>query len=1177
MADVANQVLRTAQDAQVRAAEAEVFDGYDDKTGAPIVMEGARPAVSLETVGDRPVVYTGSDVKGDTKKPGKIDLLGVTKDLGEGIVETPAALVSGATKAVNEAVDLIDGMGDALQRTIPLPGVQITDENGKFDPKLLGPADMTARTEAEQFVGDVPNVAPPIDSNTGRFVEGIGQFLTGFAAGGKMLNGVKAAGAVAQGVKAAAQGAISDFAFFDGQAENLSKMIQGTALANPVTEFLATDEETPDLVGRLKHAAEGVGLGALTDAFVSTVRALHAARRAKPAAAAADPLEAQATVAREQFREAAGDPEADHFRSLEDDKLGAAGEELKQAAELQGMGITDASRERVGLNMARVETPDDIEEVIVRTEDMNQDALARAVGYRSWADADAASGGLDGYRLLMERQAGRGFSDVEALAARKTDLAAFGAVRQAARVYQASPTPATAAALRETWVKAYAIHKELIGARAEAARALAVWRMTVDQADAKAAFQQMDRLFSSGGKETADEIAKRVMTIDMVKDPEAATRFLEKSALARGRDMVAEAYQGSLLSSPKTQVVNMVGNTANLAYAIMERAAAGRLSQFLNAQDSVDVAEGAAMAYGAGQGFRDAFRYVFKTMKANADIGLAKATGNATEVERALESKAAVRGDLLRMQGRRDENFEPAITARNAGVQDVPVISQAVDGLGAMVRVFGNAMAFQDDLFKLVNHRAELHAQAVRRAGQEVREGTLPREEMGRRVSEMVDNPTEEMTFAARQAAEDRTFTGAPGKGARIAMNTRRWLNEATPVPVGTMLLPFVNTPANIMGYTFRRTPLAPLFKRYRDAVEAGGAEADLANTQMAMGTMTALMMADYAMSGQVTGAEPTEPSQRELWRRSGIQPYSVKVGDKWVAYNRVEPVGTIMSLGADLAQLFTETPWESDDERQADVDEAVAASGGAIGSMILNKTYLGGVGGLVEYFSDPQRYGEGWLSDLVTPMAAPNIVRDVERIQDPNLREAANVIDRVKARWPGASESLPEKVDLWGRPIMQTSDGGPVYDAFVPIPIRSQDQAPIDKELLRLQADVGMPSKQISIEGIDVGLRNRPDIYNDLVRTAAQEVRIPKYYDMTMYEYLNALVSGKIEDSELYNQKLDSRGVTDRDDDEKTDVIHKVMRDYRDEARDIIKRRYARDLQAMADRKRRSLATAPR
>lgn len=1205
MPDIADHISQDQQDAETKALEADIFDGYDPQTGLPIMAKtlpgGGGAISSMDSVpqpGDTQIkrIYFGEDARQqprehqsptpDAVHNALMDLFrdqpdvqskvkGVLKDVGQGIVETPAAAIGGAVKGINEAVDMLDSLGDAITQKVGGPAW--TPEGG-IQWVAPGQWDATQGTGAQaDMIGGrrVINPTPEPDSATGKFVEGVSQFLTGMAVGGRALKGAKMAEVGGGAVQAAARGAISDFAFFDGKEADLSTLIQGTPLANPVSAMLAVDKDDPELVGRLKRAAEGVGLGALTDGLLTAVRAIRTAKKARPATQVAeDPEAAQAGVAREQYRGIAGDPEGDVYRTARPGadpraKLSEAGAEMDAAG--TGPKRLGEAPERVGLNMARVNTPDDIAEILTRTEDLNQDGLARAVGYRSWAEANAASGGIDGYKLLMQRQAGRAFTDSEALAARKTDLAAWGSVRDAARAYQEMPTPAAAAALRETWVKAYAIHKELLGARAEAARALAVWRMTIDQADAKAAFRQMDAMFNAGGKETAEEIAKRVMLLDAVADPEAAAKFLEKSWMARGRDALAEAYQGALLSSPKSQVVNFLGNSVNLLYAMMERAAAGRLSAMVHPDDAIQASEAAFMGLGAREGIRDALRYAAKVLVANARTGAASLVKDVDGLKRALADKEAARADLLAMTGRKDEVFEPRFTARNLGVEDVPVAAQAVDAVGGLLRSFGGAMAFQDDLFKLVNHRAELYALASRQVAGELREGAVTRDLAGQRIAELVTSPPEEMLDMARRAAEDRTFTAPPGKAASWLLSGRRLMNSG-PLPVGTILMPFVNTPANLMGYAFRRTPLAPLFKRYRDAVAAGGAEAHLARTQMAMGTMVMLLLSDYAASGMVTGGAPADPAQRELWRRSGIQPYSIKIGDKWVAYNRLDPVGTVMSLGADMAQLFAETPLENDDQTVEDVFEAVAATGGAIGQTVLNKTTLTGVSSLIEYLDDPQRYGESWLGSLLSPLV-PNAVRDLERIKDPYLREASNVVDRLLGRVPGASEKLPAKIDLWGDPIRQTSDLGGLYDAFVPVPVTSEHQAPIDKELLRLHADIGMPARQISVDGTSVSLRNRPDIYNDLVRTAAQEVRLPQYYDMTLKEYLNALVTDQIYDAELYHERLDSRGSTRRDDGEKVDMIRSVVRKYREAAGDEIRERYARDLAEMSDRKRRALA----
>ena len=83
--------------------------------------------------------------------------------------------------------------------------------------------------------------------------------------------------------------------------------------------------------------------------------------------------------------------------------------------------------------------------------------------------------------------------------------------------------------------------------------------------------------------------------------------------------------------------------------------------------------------------------------------------------------------------------------------------------------------------------------------------------------------------------------------------------------------------------------------------------------------------------------------------------------------------------------------------------------------------------------------------------------------------------------------------------------------------------------------------------------------------------------YQLVAADDSPGLVSGQVPDSDLYLERLDTRGITSRQDDEKTDMIHKIMRDYRDAAADIIKEKYARDLAEMVDRKRRSLVTEER
>jgi len=170
---------------------------------------------------------------------------------------------------------------------------------------------------------DWTQVTATADTTVGKLIQGVSQFVTGFAATGGLLNGVRAARIAAsahkgltagslllrgttqaarlpgvggalnvagKGAKAiqaggfkanVAKGAITDFAFFDGHDQRMSNMLEGTALDNAVFQFLAADDDDSELEGRFKNALEGMGLGALVDGALVARRKFKAARKAK--------------------------------------------------------------------------------------------------------------------------------------------------------------------------------------------------------------------------------------------------------------------------------------------------------------------------------------------------------------------------------------------------------------------------------------------------------------------------------------------------------------------------------------------------------------------------------------------------------------------------------------------------------------------------------------------------------------------------------------------------------------------------------------------------------------------------------------------------------------------------------------------------------------------------------
>ena len=77
--------------------------------------------------------------------------------------------------------------------------------------------------------------------------------------------------------RAAVAGVAADALAFDGHETRLSNLIQEHPnLANPITEFLAADENDSEIEGRLKSALEGLGLGFAVDGATTAIRAAFA-------------------------------------------------------------------------------------------------------------------------------------------------------------------------------------------------------------------------------------------------------------------------------------------------------------------------------------------------------------------------------------------------------------------------------------------------------------------------------------------------------------------------------------------------------------------------------------------------------------------------------------------------------------------------------------------------------------------------------------------------------------------------------------------------------------------------------------------------------------------------------------------------------------------------------------
>lgn len=215
------------------------------------------------------------------------------RDVGKGALESPRAVIGGIIDATQGAVDFISLLGgDAIRNASRGTALNILSKSIVYDKGTIRIID----TEPGEEPPKLPKISDP-NSVTGKLIRGITEFAAAclpVARGVKLVGtGVnmarvsagksawKAAGLGSKMAIGATEGALTDIIITSQSDQTLSTLLKEVpALQNPVTDFLATDDQSSVLEVKLKAALEGLALGATTDLFVGALRKYKQARTA---------------------------------------------------------------------------------------------------------------------------------------------------------------------------------------------------------------------------------------------------------------------------------------------------------------------------------------------------------------------------------------------------------------------------------------------------------------------------------------------------------------------------------------------------------------------------------------------------------------------------------------------------------------------------------------------------------------------------------------------------------------------------------------------------------------------------------------------------------------------------------------------------------------------------------
>ena len=887
-------------------------------------------------------------------------------------------------------------------------------------------------------------------SVAGKLTKGIAQFMAGFVPALKAVRGIQAIGStskIAMTAKTAVgigtAGGVADLSVFNPYEERLSNMAKDSGIPgfdNAITQYFAADADDPELLARVKQAGEGYVVGKVLEPLVALIGATRkaktvyaeetgmippsqttAAYMTDPATGAKVDVSLDSTVEKPRFTL------KDPVVTIPDD---IAQKDFTNAY-LDGDYEGAAQKLATGINLKSVTSEEGIRDLINGVAHVREMALGKHT--RSWKEAAKAAGKLTPEDAVGLSARTEGL-DIQLINARDTRNAVAYTVRDLANTNKAFPSLSNQAAFDDAARVLTTLSAMVDGSASEVGRALNVLKRQSGGSNlANTISTAMKAQGSNGGRLLSDVIA------DM-PDTTSILRAVKAASMPNWKDAMTEVYINALFSPP-TYFVNALSNTLSIGGAVVERYA-GAVGSTLKGSGELTLREANNYALGLVKGVAEGVQAFSQAWKSNAPV---MGQNNSKFIE---------------------SHHNISFTGASFGIKDgdgfvMEKLGKGLDlagvGLRSMLGGTRSLMA-TDEFFKAIFYRGELAALAQREAQKIGLKAGTPEYLAKIREIELgaskatVGEPYYGLKIASEESAARGTFTEAFGDGGEKLLQGLRHFRSSY------IVLPFVKTPVNLLKYMIRRTPMLAGQSDYMlGEIAAGGARADLAEAQLALGTMYLTTGLSLAAGGYLKGQITSNYTSQRNMTQLGVEQQSYvnpETGEQ-TSLGRLDgnPISFLLFAATvhETASAFLDANAEemTDSELEDGLMDILAIPVGVASKYALNKSWTQGMAQLLDgiKYETMDNYLQKTAGNL---LPAGNTIKWVNKqFEDPYMREASSALDEIRNKIPGLSRTLPPVPDLLGNPSKQKQFGD---SGLNPAPQKVPDSHPVMVELRRLQ-----------------------------------------------------------------------------------------------------------------------------
>ncbi len=263
-----------------------------------------------------------------------------------------------------------------------------------------------------------------------------------------------------------------------------------------------------------------------------------------------------------------------------------------------------------------------------------------------------------------------------------------------------------------------------------------------------------------------------------------------------------------------------------------------------------------------------------------------------------------------------------------------------------------------------------------------------------------------------------------------VGLRMREVLNTASGnLRVGDLMIPFVKTPANVIGAGLEMGGLGLvegvllLPDAVKDIKSGNYVKMDKAIRKIVstgLGWTLAYILSAIFEPEDFIGAYPTSAKERQLMNEKGAMPNSIKINGKWISIDYFGAIGTAL-LGFMYARKY----------KDASIIDKITAYLSGSKVALTNFPGMEEVSSLTSYLSegdeikfDPEKFRENAIADAIDFIRArtvPALVSDFAKMTDEFERDTYAKTDplaKLKASIPVLRQTLPVKKNVFGEEI---------------------------------------------------------------------------------------------------------------------------------------------------------------